>query len=240
MRGNNEKVNLSNSDDIYKEMCYLTKLNVVVEGKLKLINRDNSKCDCIDRRLLAQISKNVVNKASTFRNKEKFPALIFRLKKFKSTVIIFESGCIRSLGSKSEKEGITSIKIILHKLNENIDKELHKKGIDHSFLLLDECYVSNIVSCFTFRSHIYLRKLEETVNNLNCKYITSNYDNESFSAAVYIKINNPDIKGKNKGKGPNIGVFNNGKVSIYGGKSETHIKNILSIIYPLLIKCEKK
>ena len=127
-------------------------------------------------------------------NPQRFPGLMYSLKKPKTTTLIFASGKMVCTGAKSAKLAKKAIAQIIQEL----------KGQGIIILANPECEIENIVASGNLRGTIDL----ETVAERLCKTM---YEPEQFAGLIYT-MNEPKAV---------LLVFANGKIVCAGTKRET-------------------
>ncbi len=137
---------------------------------------------------------------------ERFPGLIYRDKRSKATLMIFDSGKIVCTGAKSENK---ARKAILHLIN-----ELKINGI----IILNpaKIEIKNIVAVTELNIKLNLETLAEKLKG-------AIYEPDQFPALIY-KIEDLCI----------TLIFSNGKVICVGGKKEAFIKKALEKLEALI------
>ena len=136
-----------------------------------------------------------------------FSGLVYRKDNPKSTVIMFKSGKITSVGSKSEQSGEKSLQETAFELGEKIDIKYLVKDIK----------TVNIIAIASIEQKINLEKIVMQIRNVL-------YDKHKFPGAR-IKLN------KNK-----LMIFSTGKIISVGCKSEKKAKESIKKICNLLEK----
>ena len=131
-----------------------------------------------------------------FRNVEyrpkKFPGLVFRLKRPKTTTLIFSTGKMVCTGAKSEKMARSAV--------EKVVRELKDKGI---FILgKPEIVVQNIVATANVHGLVDLEAAADILDNVM-------YEPDQFPGLIY-RMGDPKVV---------ILVFASGKLVCTGGKS---------------------
>ena len=123
---------------------------------------------------------------------KKFPGLVFRLKKPKTTTLIFSTGKMVCTGAKSEKMARSAV--------EKVVRELKGKGI---FILgKPEIVVQNIVATANVHGLVDLEAAADILDNVM-------YEPDQFPGLIY-RMGDPKVV---------ILVFASGKLVCTGGKS---------------------
>ncbi len=127
---------------------------------------------------------------------EQFPGLVFRIKKPKTTTLIFHSGKMVCTGSKSSVQAVKTV--------EKVVKELKSHGI--IIMGRPKTRVQNIVSSVSLGGKIDLEKvtykLEKTI-----------YEPEQFPGLIY-RMDQPKVV---------ILIFATGKLVVTGAKKEQEV-----------------
>jgi transcription initiation factor TFIID TATA-box-binding protein len=127
---------------------------------------------------------------------EQFSGLVFRLKKPKTTILIFNSGKMVCTGAKSAKEAFRAIMAVV--------KELKKGGI--IIINKPEMKIQNIVASVTLGGKV---DLEQAVGKL----AKTMYEPEQFPGAIY-RMDEPKVV---------FLIFSAGKLVCVGAKKEQDI-----------------
>ena len=146
-----------------------------------------------------------------FRNAEyrpkKFPGLVFRLKKPKTTTLIFSTGKMVCTGAKSEKMARSAV--------EKVVRELKDAGI---FILgKPETVIQNVVATANVHGNIDLEAAADILDNVM-------YEPEQFPGLIY-RMGDPKVV---------ILVFTSGKLVCTGGKSAEMVDVAVSKLYDIL------
>jgi transcription initiation factor TFIID TATA-box-binding protein len=141
----------------------------------------------------------------------KFPGLVFKLKKLKTTTLIFSTGKMVCTGAKSEKEAFSEVRKVV--------RELKNKG----FIIpgRPEIEIVNIVASADVGSKV---DLEETVEVLD-KII---YEPEQFPGAIY-RMEEPRVV---------LLIFTSGKLVITGAKREEQVHEAADKMRSILVENE--
>ena len=127
---------------------------------------------------------------------ERFPGLVYRVKKPKATTLIFGSGKMVCTGSKSERQA--------HKAVMNVVDELNRNGI--VILGKPEIQVQNIVASVGLGGYIDLEKVTYSLRR-------TMYEPEQFPGLIY-RMEDPKVV---------ILIFTTGKLVCTGAKKETEV-----------------
>ncbi|MDR0461452.1 MAG: TATA-box-binding protein [Nitrososphaerota archaeon] len=140
-------------------------------------------------------------------NPEKFPGLIYRLKRPKTTTLIFSSGKMVCTGAKSEKEA--------RRATMNVIKELKKSGI----IIIDkpDIKVQNIVASGVLGGMADLEKAAYMLKH-------TMYEPEQFPGLIY-RMENPKVV---------ILLFASGKLVCTGAKNEKDVYEAIEKLHVLL------
>ena len=133
--------------------------------------------------------------------KGRFPGLVFRLKKPKTTMLIFHSGKMVCTGAKSEKEARRAILKIV--------RELKKGGI-----VIDgkpEIQIRNIVASASIGEFIDLERLYVSERGGMARRII--YEPEQFPALIY-RWKSPEVV---------FLIFSTGRIVCVGAKKEREV-----------------
>jgi len=146
-----------------------------------------------------------------FRNVEyhpkRFPGLVFRLKRPKTTTLIFRTGKMVCTGAKSEKQAQSAVKKVV--------RELKNAGI--IILGRPEIEITNIVASANLHSKIDLEMVGKVMGNVM-------YEPEQFPGLIY-RMSDPKVV---------ILLFSSGKIVITGGKSEEEAQQAAEKIRAIL------
>jgi len=126
---------------------------------------------------------------------ERFPGLVFRLKKPKTATLIFRSGKIICTGGRSENEASKAV--------ENVIRELTKRGI--IILKRPEVKINNIVASASLGRAVDL----ETVSTLQ----KTMYEPDQFPALIY-RMDDPKVV---------FLIFSTGRLICVGAKNQDEI-----------------
>lgn len=138
---------------------------------------------------------------------EEFPGLVFRLKRPKTTTLIFNSGKMVCTGAKSEKEARRAvIKVI---------KELKKSGI--IIISKPELKIQNIVASGILGGSADLEKAAYTLGH-------TMYEPEQFPGLIY-RMEDPKVV---------ILLFASGKLVCTGAKKEEDVYAAVDKLHTLL------
>ena len=151
----------------------------------------------------------------TFRNAEyrpeKFPGLVFRLKRPKTATLLFTSGKMVCTGAKSEKKARSAVRKVV--------RELKKAG----FVIPrePEVYITNMVASADLGGDVDLLKALEVLDNIM-------YEPEQFPGAIY-RMDEPKVV---------LILFSNGKIVITGAKREEQVHEAADKILAILMDNE--
>jgi len=180
-------------------------VNVVVSTKLN---------QSIDIEKLARILPR------SYYEPEIFSGMIYRRENPKSTIILFSTGTITSVGTKSEKLGRNCINATVFEINQKLKVSLKPRKLS----------TVNVVALYATTKKINLKKLKVKFNDLN-------HRKEQFSRIKDIDYNPQYFPGAtitlDSGKGL---IFESGKILSVGSKNENNAKNIIYDVYALLKK----
>jgi transcription initiation factor TFIID TATA-box-binding protein len=140
---------------------------------------------------------------------KKFPGLIFRLKRPKTTTLIFSSGKMVCTGAKSTKEARRAIM--------NVVKELKKSGI---IIIINkpEFKIQNIVASGNLGGMADLEKAADMLKK------NTMYEPEQFPGLIY-RMDNPKVV---------ILLFASGKLVCTGAKKEEDVSVAVEKLHDLL------
>ena len=127
---------------------------------------------------------------------EQFPGLVYRLKKPKTTTLIFNSGKMVCTGAKSEQQARKAVMKVADELNRN--------GI--VILGKPEIHIQNIVASVGLGGHIDLEKATYSLKR-------TMYEPEQFPGLIY-RMDDPKTV---------ILIFSTGKLVCTGAKKETEV-----------------
>lgn len=150
-----------------------------------------------------------------FRNTEyrpkRFPGLVFRLKRPKTTTLIFKSGKMVCTGAKSEKMAHSAVKKVV--------QELKKAGI--IILRRPRIEIANMVASADVGGGVDLETAAEVLDNIM-------YEPEQFPGLVY-RMEEPRVV---------ILVFSSGKLVITGAKREEQVHEAAEKMRAILLDHE--
>ncbi len=132
---------------------------------------------------------------------EQFPGLVYRLKKPKTTTLIFSSGKMVCTGAKSERQARKAVMKVVDELNRN--------GI--VILGKPEIQVTNIVASVGLGGHIDLEKLTYSLKR-------TMYEPEQFPGLIY-RMDDPKVV---------ILIFSTGKLVCTGAKKEADVHRAIA------------
>jgi len=127
---------------------------------------------------------------------ERFPGLVFRLKRPKTATLIFSTGKMVCTGAKSEKESSSAIMKVV--------EELKKGGI--VVLSKPSVKVENIVASASLSGKVELEKMAVTLRK-------AMYEPEQFPGLIY-RMDEPKVV---------ILVFASGRLVVTGAKKEREV-----------------
>jgi len=137
-------------------------------------------------------------------NPERFPGLVFRLKKPKTAILIFSTGKMVCTGAKSEKKAIKAVKKVV--------RELKKGGI--IIPGKPEIKVVNMVATANLSGKI---ELEEAAYNLG----KTMYEPEQFPGLIY-RMDDPKVV---------ILLFASGKIVCTGATKEEDVHKAVAKLH---------
>jgi len=123
---------------------------------------------------------------------KKFPGLVFRLKRPKTTTLIFSTGKMVCTGAKSEKKARSAIRKVVEELKNN----------DIIILGKPEIMIQNIVASANIHGKVDLEAAADIMDNVM-------YEPEQFPGLIY-RMGDPKVV---------ILIFSSGKLVCTGGKS---------------------
>jgi transcription initiation factor TFIID TATA-box-binding protein len=176
----------------------LTIVNVVASTFVK---------STIDIEKLAMIPKQVNYEP------EVFPGLIYRRQNPKATVIMFASGKITSVGTKSENHARKAIRTTV--------EEIKKLGGLMGSCKLNPINIENVVGTLDLRLSIDLDELALILPN-------ALYETEQFPGLIYRPSSSNEV----------VLVFASGKLVATGAKSEIRVKQLLKEVYETISRAE--
>lgn len=131
---------------------------------------------------------------------EQFPGLIFRLKRPRTTILIFSTGKMVCTGARSERDAVRALKKIV--------KTLNKGGIIITGKL--EIEITNVVATANLGGTVDLLQLYESETRMRGR-IT--YEPEQFPGLIY-RMNDPKVV---------ILIFSSGKLVCTGARKEEDV-----------------
>ena len=154
---------------------------------------------------------NLLDIIKVFRNVEyrpkQFPGLVFRLKRPKTTALIFSSGKMVCTGAKSEKMARSAVKKVVRELKNNGIIILGKPKI----------VIQNMVASANLHGKIDLETAADLLDNVM-------YEPEQFPGLIY-RMGDPKTV---------LLLFTPGKIVCTGGKSEKMVHESVHKLYELL------
>ncbi|KAK4184853.1 TATA-box-binding protein [Podospora australis] len=156
----------------------------------------------LDLKVIAQQARNVEF------NRNRFHALVMRIRDPKTTTLIFASGKLVITGAKSES--LARLAARKHA------RAIQKCGFDPKF---KNFKVQNFVGSVSLGFHVRLEGLARAC------WRSSRYEPEVFPGLVFRRANWPGV----------CLVFMNGKIVITGAKSEDEVHDTFVRLYPILL-----
>ena len=129
-------------------------------------------------------------------NPERFPGLVYKLKRPKTTTLLFASGKMVCTGAKSARSGKRAIVQVINKLTHN--------GI--VIIARPDAKIENIVACADLHGIVDLENVAE-------RLFKTIYEPEQFPALIY-RMNEPKVV---------FLVFASGKIVCTGAKKESDV-----------------
>jgi len=166
--------------------------NVVASGSL------NQKFNLLD------IQKVFV---TTEYNPKRFPGLVFRLKRPKTSTLIFNSGKMVCTGAKSAKMAKSAIRKVV--------RELKKAGI--IILGKPQITIQNIVASGNLKGNVDLEMAADLLDNVM-------YEPEQFPGLIY-RMRDPKVV---------LLIFASGKIVCTGAKSESMVQEAVQKLYGII------
>ncbi len=180
-----------------KSSVSLQNLDVNVENVVATAALDQK----IDLLAIMKVFRNVEY------NPKKFPGLVFRLRKPKTTTLIFSTGKMVCTGAKSEKMARSAV--------EKVVGELKDKGI---FILgKPETVIQNIVATANVHGNVDLEAAADILDNVM-------YEPEQFPGLIY-RMADPKVV---------ILIFASGKLVCTGGKSAEMVDVAVAKLHGIL------
>ena len=168
-----------------------------------IVSTVNSTC-MLDLKSIAQSAMNVEYKP------QRFSALIMRIRKPRSTALIFYSGKIVVAGTKNISDSKVSCKKFI--------KILYKLGFNVKFC---DFKIQNIVCSYNMNSFLSLEKMHLFASNLCC------YEPELFPGLI-LRI-----------KKVTFLIFRSGKVIITGSNDYKIVKEVFDDVYCILSRFKR-
>ncbi len=154
---------------------------------------------------------NLLDIVKNFRNveynRERFPGLVFRLKRPKTATLIFSTGKMVCTGAKSEKLAKSAVNKVVRELKKNGIVVLGKPVI----------IIQNIVASANLHSKVDLETACDVLDNVM-------YEPEQFPGLIYRMADPKTV----------LLVFTSGKIVCTGGKSEEIVHKSVHKLYELL------
>jgi transcription initiation factor TFIID TATA-box-binding protein len=161
----------------------------------------------------ADINQNVditsVNKVfrTSEYNPKKFPGLVFRLKRPKTSTLIFESGKMVCTGAKSEKEAKAAVRKVVRELKKRDIVILNKPVIE----------IQNMVASANLKQQVDLELAADLLENVM-------YEPEQFPGLIYRMADPKTV----------MLVFSSGKIVCTGGKSASMVNEAVHNLFNIL------
>jgi len=154
---------------------------------------------------------SIIKAFRNVENKPKFPGLVFRLKRPKTSTLIFGTGKMVCTGARSEKMARSAVKKVV--------SEMKKAGI----IILGEPRISieNVVASADVGGDVDLEKASEVLDNIL-------YEPDQFPGAIY----------RMEELGVVILIFHTGKLVITGAKREEQVHEAADKIQTILMDNE--
>ena len=144
---------------------------------------------------------------TTEYNPKRFPGLVFRLKRPKTSTLIFTSGKMVCTGAKSAKMAKSAIRKVV--------RELKKNGI--IILNKPKITIQNVVASGNLQNNVDLETAADILENVM-------YEPEQFPGLIY-RMKNPKVV---------LLIFASGKIVCTGAKSDEMVQESARILYELL------
>jgi transcription initiation factor TFIID TATA-box-binding protein len=180
------------------------------ESSVTLKDRDISVANVVATATLGQ-KIDLLAIMKVFRNVEyrpkKFPGLVFRLKRPKTTTLIFSTGKMVCTGAKSEKMARSAVKKVVQELKNNGIIILRKPTI----------VIQNIVASANLHGLVDLEMAADILDNVM-------YEPEQFPGLIY-RMGDPKVV---------ILVFASGKLVCTGGKSAEMVDVAVAKLHDIL------
>ena len=180
------------------------------ESSVTLKDRDISVANVVATATLGQ-KIDLLAIMKVFRNVEyrpkKFPGLVFRLKRPKTTTLIFSTGKMVCTGAKSEKMARSAVKKVVQELKNNGIIILRKPTI----------VIQNIVASANLHGLVDLEMAADILDNVM-------YEPEQFPGLIY-RMGDPKVV---------ILVFASGKLVCTGGKSAEMVDVAVAKLHGIL------
>ena len=142
---------------------------------------------------------------------KRFPGLAFKMKKPKTTTLIFRTGKMVCTGAKSEKMAISAVRKVV--------SELRKAGFIITGILNSE--IVNIVATADAGGEVDLETASDILDNIM-------YEPEQFPGLIY-RMKEPNVV---------ILLFRSGKMVLTGGKREDQVNEAAEKIISILVENE--
>jgi len=138
---------------------------------------------------------------------KRFPGLVFRLKRPKTTTLIFSTGKMVCTGAKSEKMAESAVRKVV--------RELKNSGI--IILSRPKIKIQNIVASANLHGYVDLEAAADVLENVM-------YEPEQFPGAIY-RMGDPKVV---------ILIFASGKLVCTGGKSAEMVDVAVAKLHGIL------
>ena len=144
---------------------------------------------------------------TTEYNPKRFPGLVFRLKRPKTSTLIFNSGKMVCTGAKSAKKAKSAIRKVV--------RELKKAGI--IILGKPQITIQNIVASGNLKGNVDLEMAADLLDNVM-------YEPEQFPGLVY-RMRDPKVV---------LLIFASGKIVCTGAKSDLMVQEAVQKLYGII------
>lgn len=152
---------------------------------------------------------SIIKVFENVENRPKFPGLVFRLERPKTTTLLFSTGRMVCVGARSEKGARSAVKKVVRKLK--------NEGI----IILGEprITIQNVVASADVGGDVDIEKASEALDNIL-------YEPDQFPGAIY-RMDDPRVV---------ILIFHTGKLVITGAKREEEVHKAVDRIRLILMK----
>lgn len=144
---------------------------------------------------------------TTEYNPKRFPGLVFRLKRPKTSTLIFNSGKMVCTGAKSAKMAKSAIRKVV--------RELKKAGI--IILGRPQITIQNIVASGNLKGNVDLEMAADLLDNVM-------YEPEQFPGLIY-RMRDPKVV---------LLIFASGKIVCTGAKSDSMVQEAVQKLYGII------